>query len=77
MRYYGLDTVDAVNNIYTCSASIDLNRRYKNPIRCKVMPLCCKLDIQSVPLCGNALRNGGRVVLESQVICNDGFIYEK
>jgi hypothetical protein len=41
------------------------------------MPLCCKLDIQSVPLCGNLLRNGGRVIFESQIICNDGFIYEK
>jgi hypothetical protein len=76
MRYYGLDTVDAVNNIYTCSASIDLNRRYRNPLLYKLMPLSCKIDMQSVPLYGNELRNGGRVVFESQIICN-GFIYEK
>lgn len=40
------------------------------------MPLFCKIDIQSVPLYGNVLRNRGRVIFESQIICN-GFIYEK
>ena len=39
------------------------------------MPLSCKIDMQSVPLYGNELRNGGRVVFESQINCN-GFIYE-
>jgi len=47
-----------------------------NPLLCKLVPLSCKSDMQSVPLYGNALRNGERVVFETQMNCN-GFIYEK
>ena len=40
------------------------------------MTLSHKIDMQSVPWYGNTLRNGGRVVFESQINCN-GLIYEK
>jgi hypothetical protein len=65
MQYYGLDTVHALDVPNAYSASIDLNRRYKNPLLCKLVPLFCKINIQSVLLYGNALHNSGRVVFES------------